>query len=625
MEVAKLVAGDAAAGDSFGRSVAIDGDTVVVGASGDDDAVSDSGSVYVFRTTDGGATYAQVAKLKASDGYYYDFFGSSVAIAGSTIVVGSRWDDEAGSKSGSAYVFRTSDGGATYGQVAKLTAADAASGDFFGISVAIDGNTIVVGAHYENSKRGAVYVFRTLDGGATYVELAKLTASDAAIYDEFGRSVAIDGDTIVVGAHQYHNDGSGSAYVFRTSDGGATYDEVAKLTASDAAANDQLGISVAIDGNTIVVGADGDDHAGAWSGSAYVFRTTDDGVTYDQVAKLTAADGAAYDNFGDSVAIAGGTVVAGAYGAGTSGAVYVFRTTDGGATYDQVARLTAADASSTDYFGSSVAIAGDRFVVGAHGDDDAGSYSGSAYVFALPPASTATPTSQPTHGPTTTALAVSKAGGSGGGNDNSVMAAGGGGAAGIVLLLAAAAFFHYRRSKGSNTKETARGGVDVELGDVEPEEGDDRPTMLARHEDTSTIVQHGLTLTNALLSAGSGLPLVGELCRAVKGCLGSAVEFGDKADDVLIAAKRVCDVLDAAHLMAKNVARLEDERALVESRMRHLVDLLVEFNDAMRTFGKKGWCAAASTVEASSPARRSSTVLHAGSSAPSRCRATSGR
>ena len=198
------------------------------------------------------------------------------------------------------------------------------------------------------------------------------------------------------------------------------------------------------------------------------------------------------------------------------------------------------------------------------------------------------------------------------------MVAGGGAAAGAVLLLAAAAFFFYRRSKGSNEKQMARSGGDVE-------EGDDRPTMLARHKDTSTVVQHGLTLANALLSAGSGLPLVGELCRAVKGCLGSAVEFGDMADDVLIAAKRVCDVLDAAHLMAKNVARLEDERALVESKMRHLVDLLVEFNDAMRTFGKKGWCAAASRPSRSSPARRSSTVLYAGSSAPSRCKATSGR
>ncbi len=123
------------------------------------------------------------------------------------------------------------------------------------------------------------------------------------------------------------------------------------------------------------------------------------------------------------------------------------------------------------------------------------------------------------------------------------MVAGGGAAAGAVLLLAAAAFFFYRRSKGSNKKQAARGG-DIELGDVELEEGDDRSTMLKRHKDTSKVVQHGLTLASALLSVGSGLPFVGELCSAVQGCLGSAEEFGDKAEDVTIAARRVCDVLD---------------------------------------------------------------------------------
>ena len=122
--------------------------------------------------------------------------------------------------------------------------------------------------------------------------MAKLTADDAAADDDFGRSVAIDGDTVVIGA-RYDDDGgswSGAAYVFRTTDGGATYDEVAKLTASDAAEGDRFGWSVAIDGGTIVVGTY-DDDAGLTSGSAYVFLTTDGGATYGQVAKLTASDG----------------------------------------------------------------------------------------------------------------------------------------------------------------------------------------------------------------------------------------------------------------------------------------------------------------------------------------------
>ena len=164
---------------------------------------------------------------------------------------------------------------------------------------------------------------------STYVQRDKLTASDAAAEDLFGFSVAIDGDTIVVGGWQY--DGSSEsrpAYVFRTSDGGVTYGQVAKLTASDAYSDDNFGISVAIDGDTIVAGSRYDDDAGSSSGSAYVFRTNDGGATYVQIAKLTASDAAAGDYFGYSVAISGGTVVVGAYwdddGGYSSGSVYVF-------------------------------------------------------------------------------------------------------------------------------------------------------------------------------------------------------------------------------------------------------------------------------------------------------------
>ncbi|OUT70502.1 MAG: hypothetical protein CBB79_09255 [Synechococcus sp. TMED19] len=383
-ELAKLAAGDAAAGDEFGYSVAIDGNTVVVGAYGDDDAGSGSGSAYVFRTTDGGATYDEVAKLTASDAAAIDLFGRSVPIAGGTIVVGAHYEKGG---FGAVYVFRTTDGGATYVEVAKLTAADYAHRDNFGSSVAIDGGVIVIGAsHYEKGGSGAVYVFRTTNGGATYGQVAKLTASDAATYDFFGWSVAIDGATVVVGAYNDGNTGvsyggSGSAYVFLTTNGGATYDQVAKLTAADAAANDYFGGSVAIDGATIVVGAIG---AGT-GGAVYIFRTTDGGVTYGQVAKLTADDAATDDYFGGSVAIDGDTIVVGADGdddgGSSSGAVHVFRTTDGGATYDQVAKLTADDVSSYDYFGHSVAIAGGTVVVGAYRDDDTGGDSGSAYVF----------------------------------------------------------------------------------------------------------------------------------------------------------------------------------------------------------------------------------------------------
>ena len=385
----KLVASDAAAGDEFGYSVAIDGDTLVVGAYAKD---SDTGSVYVFRTSDGGATYGQVAKLTASDGASGDKFGVSVAIDGATVVVGAYYKN---SYRGAAYVFRTTDGGATYDEVAKLTASDGASYDYFGKSVAIDGDTVVVGA-VNAGTGGAVYVLRTSDGGATYGEVAKLTASDATADDKFGVSVAIDGATVVVGAYYGSNNWKGSTYVFQTSDGGATYGQVAKLTASDAAAGDYFGWSVAVDGATIVVGAPNGE-------AAYVFRTTDGGATYDQLAKLTASDAAEGDRFGISVAIDGNTVVVGAQydddGGSNSGAVYVFRTTDGGATYGQMAKLTASDAAVGDYFGWSVAISNGTVVAGANARLTG---SGSAYVFSPQP----TPTPQPTVSPQPTSIAL---------------------------------------------------------------------------------------------------------------------------------------------------------------------------------------------------------------------------
>ena len=211
-------------------------------------------------------------KLTASYASEWAYFGSTVAIGGETVAVYAQWDADS-SWSGSVYIFRTGDGGATYVEVAKLTAADAEPG-MFGWSMSIDGDTIAIGAtgfsFTEGSDRGAVYIFRTSDDGATYGQIAKLIATDAADDDQFGYSVAMDGGTVVIGA-PYHDDAgsdSGSVYIFRTSDGGATYSQVAKLTAADAATGARFGISVAIDGDTVVAGADGDETARARSTSS---------------------------------------------------------------------------------------------------------------------------------------------------------------------------------------------------------------------------------------------------------------------------------------------------------------------------------------------------------------------
>ena len=255
-EQAKLTASDGAAFDRFGRAVAIDGDTAVVGASWD-------GSAYVFVRS--GATWAEQAKLVASDAAG-DHFGNSVSLSGDTAVVGAPHDDDAGSESGSAYVFVRS--GTTWTEEAKLTASDAAAGDWFGFSVSLSGDTAVVGAWRDDDARtdsGSAYVF--VRSGRGWAEKAKLVASDPAFGDSFGTSVSLSGDTAVVGAP--HDGGAGSAYVFVRS--GTAWAEKAKLVASDGATGDSFGWSVSLSGDTAVVGAPHDGDAGFESGSAYVF------------------------------------------------------------------------------------------------------------------------------------------------------------------------------------------------------------------------------------------------------------------------------------------------------------------------------------------------------------------
>jgi len=355
----KLTASDGAADGNFGRSVAIAGDTIVVGAYRDDNNGPWSGSAYVF--TLAGITWTEQAKLTASDSAAFDEFGWSVSIADDTIVVGAPYDDD----SGSAYIFTRT--GTTWTEQAKLTASDVAAGDQFGESAAISGDTIVVGSNLDDDNginSGSAYIFTRT--GTTWTEQAKLTASDGSAGDEFGISVAIMGDTIVVGAFSDDDNGSGSGSVHVFARTETAWTQQAKLTASDGAANDGFGTSVAIAGDTIVVGALGDDVNGiANSGSAYVFVRT--GITWTQQGQLTASDGAVGDLFGGSVTISGDTIVVGAVlddvNAVDSGSAYVFTRT--GFTWTQQAQLAASDGGFGHVYGISVAIANDTIVVGA--------------------------------------------------------------------------------------------------------------------------------------------------------------------------------------------------------------------------------------------------------------------
>jgi cysteine-rich repeat protein len=393
-EVAKLVAADAAAGDRFGHSVSVSGDTIVAGADTDDHAGgADAGSAYVFARNTGGADdWGEVKRLSAADPSAGDRFGRAVSISDSMIVVGAHLADSPGADSGAAYVFERNAGGAdNWGQIHELAAGDGAAGDRLGVSAAISGDTIVLGselADVDAVDSGSAYIFTI--AGCEWNEVAEAVPADPGTGDGYGRSVSISGDTLVVGAWQEDAAGvdAGAAYVFERNQGGLDHwGQVTKLTASDAAAGDHFGNSVSISGDTVVVGADDNDDAGTSSGSAYVFaRNTGGADNWGEAKKLTAVDAAGGDNFGWSVSISGDTVVVGAYGnddtGSASGSTYVFeRNKDGQDNWGQVKKLSAADAAAGDEFGISVSIRGDTLVVGAWQDDAAGADSGSAYVF----------------------------------------------------------------------------------------------------------------------------------------------------------------------------------------------------------------------------------------------------
>ncbi len=359
-------------GDQFGYSTAISGGDVVVGAPMEDVSGLNAGSVYVF---DGSTGWSQEVRPAVSDLTEGDQFGFSVALSGDLALVGAWGGDDGGSASGAAYVL---DRSADWREVAKLTASDGTRGDEFGYSVSIGGDLAIVGARLDDEMgpaSGSAYLF---DGSTGWGQVTKLTAADEAPNDQFGSSVAISGDLAIVGApgdRDYGPD-SGSAYLF---DGSIGWSQVVKLTASDGAAVDRFGHALAISGDLAIVGAPLDDDDGPDSGSAYVF---DGSAGWSQVAKITPLDGAALNQFGYSAAISGDLAVVGAWGdddsGSASGSAYVF---DGSAGWSQVAKLTALDGAAGDQFGYSVAISGDLVVIGAQLDDDSGSDSGSAYVF----------------------------------------------------------------------------------------------------------------------------------------------------------------------------------------------------------------------------------------------------
>ena len=373
----KLTASDAAAGDHFGNSVSVHDDLVAVGARFNDDNGSASGSAYVYEKVNGVWTET---KLTASDAAAGDYFGNSVSVHDDLVAVGAHFNDDNGSASGSAYVYEKVNGVWTE---TKLTASDAAADDYFGFSVSVHDDLVAVGARFNDdngSASGSAYVYEKVNGVWTET---KLTASDAAANDWFGNSVSVHDDLVAVGA-RYNDDGgsaSGSAYVYEKVNGVWTE---TKLTASDAAAGDHFGNSVSVHDDLVAVGARFNDDNGSASGSAYVYEKVN-GVWTE--TKLTASDAAANDRFGNSVSVHDDLVAVGAFlnddNGSNSGSAYVYEKVNGVWTET---KLTASDAAADDWFGFSVSVHDDLVAVGAFYNDDNGSNSGSAYVHeTIPP------------------------------------------------------------------------------------------------------------------------------------------------------------------------------------------------------------------------------------------------
>ena len=379
----KKTSSDIAALDQFSQSISISGDFMVVGVPEDDDNGPNSGAVYVFKRNAGGLnSWDQVTKITPMDGSASDFFGTSVSISGDFVVVGASGGT---SGSGSAYIFDRNEPVAdNWGEIKKLTASDAAANDQFGHSASISGNTIVIGAFGNDDsgdESGSAYIFdRNEPVADNWGEVEILTADDGAESDNFGISVSVSGDSAIVGAFA-DDTFTGSAYVFDRNEPVAdNWGQVEKLTASDAAINDEFGISVSISGDFAAVGAHLNDDDGTNSGSAYIFdRNEPVADNWGEIKKLTASDADNFDQFGFATSIFDDTLAVGAFGDdGFIGSAYIFDRNEPVAdNWGEVTKHIASDASALDDFGRSISTTSSTLAVGAPENDNFGF----AYIF----------------------------------------------------------------------------------------------------------------------------------------------------------------------------------------------------------------------------------------------------
>jgi len=377
-ELAQVIPFDTQTLDRFGRSVSISGDNAIIGAYHDADNGLNAGSAFIYHYN--GFVWTRARKFVPSDVGPEDRFGTSVSIDGNVAIVGAVYDTDLGSRSGSAYIFRFD--GTAWRFDAKLLASDGVIDDRFGRSVSIRGNLAVVGAIWDDDQgidSGSAYVFRY--NGTSWVQEAKLTASDGMTLDKFGWSVSISNDTIMIGSkwNDVAASDSGAAYIFRYN--GTTWVQEAKLFPANGQLDEHFGYSVTIEGDVAVGGATWNNDLGLKAGAAHVFRY--DGTNWNQETTLYASDGFANDRFGYSVSLSNGVLLVGDYAHPDngldSGSAYLYN--HDGAGWVQQGKLLPVEGTAGDHFGRSVAISGNAIVVGAYFDDQGGLEAGSAYFF----------------------------------------------------------------------------------------------------------------------------------------------------------------------------------------------------------------------------------------------------
>jgi hypothetical protein len=322
------------------------------------------GAAYVFARS--GDSFTQEQKLVAVDGAENAQLGFAVSLDGDRALLGAPGSD---ASRGAALVFVRD--GTSWSEEQGLVASDGIGGNYFGWAVSLREGSALVGAYGSNTGRGAAYVF--VETGGSFSEEQKLVASDAADGDQLGYSVSLGDDRLLVGAPS--NDGfRGAAYVFVRS--GSSWTEEQKLVASDAAEFDLFGVSVALAGDRALVGAHFDEER---LGAAYVFVRS--GRSWTEEHKLIAKDGVAGDRFGNAVSLGDGRALIGAYAKdGGRGAAYVFALDEG--SWTEEAKLVAGDGINNDLFGWSVSLAHERALLGANYDDN---LRGAAYVFRAEP------------------------------------------------------------------------------------------------------------------------------------------------------------------------------------------------------------------------------------------------